>query len=167
MWNQKQMFDRIIKLPENAKSEVLAFLSACTLVITTDMEQFQIPKRKARTRGVKFRYIVDITKENLPYCKKQLTMVDELRHLDRIRGNFIMNDSEFIASHDISPQNPITEGFYSNIDKLLKEEHNVFETLWSHAIPAKERINQLETILESTTTRHHPMLLLGRKNIQK
>ena len=56
-----------------------------------------------------------------------------------------MSDSEFIASHEISPQHPITEGFYSNVRKIVKLEGYIFETLWENAIPAAERINQLET----------------------
>ncbi|AFU60032.1 zinc finger C2H2 domain-containing protein [Candidatus Nitrososphaera gargensis Ga9.2] len=144
IWNQKQMFDRVVKLLENAKTEVLGFFNAYVFTITTDNEVFQIPKRAARKRGVKFRYITEITNDNISYCKRQLGLVDELRHLDRIRGNFIMNDSEFIASHDISPRNPITQGFYSSMGKMLKQERYVFQTLWDNAIPAEERIDQLE-----------------------
>jgi hypothetical protein len=144
MWNQQQMFDRVIKLLKNAKTEVLGFFNAYVLMITTDDERFQIPKRAARERGVKFRYITEITNDNLSYCKRQLDLVDELRHLDRIKGNFIMNDSEIIASHDISPRKPITQGFYSSINQMLREERCVFQTLWENAIPAEERIEQLE-----------------------
>ena len=150
MWNQEQMFDRIIKLFENAKIEVLAFLNAYTLTITTDNEKLQIPKLNARNRGVRLRYITEITKDNLSYCKRQLDLVDELRHLNKISGNFLMSDSEFIASHEISPQHPITEGFYSNVRKIVKLEGYIFETLWENAIPAAERINQLETASDAS-----------------
>lgn len=145
MWNQEQMYDRIIRLLEEARIEVLAFLNAYTLTISTDNERFQIPKREARKRGVKLRYITEITTDNLSYCKRQLDMVDELRHLNKVRGNFLMSESEFIASHEISPQHPITEGFYSNVKKIVKLQGYVFETLWDNALPAAERINQLET----------------------
>ena len=139
------MFDRIIRFLENAKTEVLAFLSSYTFIITTDKyELIQAPKRAARARGVKLRYITEITKENFPYCKRQLDMVDELRHLDRIMGNFITSDSEFIASLDISPENPITEGFYSNVDRVVKLNYYVFETFWNYAISAEIKISQLE-----------------------
>lgn len=139
------MFDRIIRFLENAKTEILAFLSSYTFIITTDKyELIQAPKRAARARGVKLRYITEITKENFPYCKRQLDMVDELRHLDRIMGNFITSDSEFIASLDISPENPITEGFYSNVDRVVKLNHYVFETFWNYAISAEIKISQLE-----------------------
>jgi hypothetical protein len=73
--NQEQMFDRIIRFLENAKTDVLAFFSSYTLVITTDNELFQAPKWAARARGVNLRYITEITKDNLSYCKRQLNMV--------------------------------------------------------------------------------------------
>jgi hypothetical protein len=142
--NQEQMLQSITRFFEIAKSEVLAFLSSYTLVLTTDMESIQAPKRAARARGVKLRYITEITKENLSFCKRQIGMVDELRHLDGIKGNFILSDSEFVASPEISKEYPLTEGIYSNMGMILREERNVFETLWSHAIPAQVRFEQLE-----------------------
>ena len=56
-----------------------------------------------------------------------------------------MNESEFMASHEISPRHPITDGFYSNVKKIVKLENYVFETLWDNAIPALKRIKQLES----------------------
>lgn len=144
MWNQEQMHDKIVKLLENASVEVFVFVNAYTLTITTDNEKFQRPKREARKRGVKLRYITEITRDNLPYCKRQLDMVDELRHLDKITGNFLASESEFIASHEVSPQHPITEGFYSNVSKIVKLGGNIFETMWENAIPSADRIKQLE-----------------------
>jgi hypothetical protein len=60
-----------------------------------------------------------------------------------------MSESEFIASHEISPRHPITDGFYSNVKKIVKLEGFVFETLWDNAIPAEERIKQLESSSDS------------------
>ena len=40
-----------------------------------------------RIRGVKLRFITEITKDNISYSK-ELSKVAELRHLDRVKGNF-------------------------------------------------------------------------------
>ena len=72
-------------------------------------------------------------------------MVDELRHLDKVRGNFLISESESISSLEISPQHPITDGYYTDSDKLVKMMKFVFETLWDNSIPAAEKINELET----------------------
>ena len=43
------------------------------------------------------RYVTEITKDNVPYCKELLKMVDELRHIEGIRGNFYVNKTQYIA----------------------------------------------------------------------
>src|SRR5947209_5036308 len=39
------------------------------------------------------RYLTEITKHNLSYCKELTKIVDELRHLDGIKGNFMVSDN--------------------------------------------------------------------------
>ena len=51
----------------------------------------------AKKRGVRIRYLTEITKSNISYCKQLLTMVDELRHLDGIKGNFYISETEYLA----------------------------------------------------------------------
>jgi two-component system, OmpR family, sensor histidine kinase VicK len=46
---------------------------------------------KLKDRGVKLRWITDITKENLSDCKK-LMRIAEVRHLDDITGAFGIHD---------------------------------------------------------------------------
>ena len=41
---------------------------------------------RTKKRGVKLKYLTEITKDNLSYCKQLLTVVDELRHLDGIKA---------------------------------------------------------------------------------
>jgi two-component system, OmpR family, sensor histidine kinase VicK len=43
----------------------------------------------AKTRGVRLRYLSEITKDNISYCKEIMSIVDELRHLDGIKGSFM------------------------------------------------------------------------------
>jgi hypothetical protein len=137
------MIGAIVRFINNTSSEYAACLSNYTLILTTDMEVIQAPKRAARQRGVRLRYITEITRENLSFIKRQLSMTDELRHLEGIRGNFILSDNEFMASPEITPEHPITDGIYSNTDMLVKQQRYIFETLWSHAMPAQEKIEQL------------------------
>jgi len=46
---------------------------------------------------VKLRYVTEIISVNVSDCKELLTMVDELRHLDGIKGNFMVSESEYLA----------------------------------------------------------------------
>jgi hypothetical protein len=51
----------------------------------------------AKKRGVRLRYVTEITNDNISYCKQLLTIVDELRHLDGIKGNLYLGDTTYIA----------------------------------------------------------------------
>ena len=49
-----------------------------------------------KTRGTILRFITEITKDNISYCKQIMENV-ELRHLDGVKGNFGVSDTEYIA----------------------------------------------------------------------
>jgi len=51
----------------------------------------------AKGRGVKLRYLTEITHDNIAACKELMTIVDELRHLDGIKGNFMVSETEYLA----------------------------------------------------------------------
>src|ERR671932_262194 len=51
----------------------------------------------AKSRGVQLRYLTEITKDNISFCKELISVVDELRHLDGIKGNFMVSESEYLA----------------------------------------------------------------------
>jgi two-component system, OmpR family, sensor histidine kinase VicK len=42
---------------------------------------------EAKARGIQLRFISEITKENIAYCKKLMELAD-LHHLDEVKGNF-------------------------------------------------------------------------------
>ena len=63
----------------------------------------------AKNRGVKLRYITEITEENVLYCK-ELMKFAELRHLDGIKGNFGIGDKkDFRAGTSVFEGQPPTE----------------------------------------------------------
>ena len=68
------------------------------------------------------RYLTEITKDNLSYCKELIKIVHELRHLDGIKGNYMVSESEHgkIAAQAI----------YSNIKQVVEQEQYVFDNLW-------------------------------------
>lgn len=44
-----------------------------------------------KRRGIQIRFIAEITKENISYCKDLMKVV-ELKHLDEVKGNFGVGD---------------------------------------------------------------------------
>lgn len=105
---------------------------------------------KAKKRGVRLRYVTEITSDNISYCKQLLTMVDELRHLNGIKGNLYIGDTAYIAPATFHEKGkPASQIIYSNVKEIIEHQSYLFETLWSKAIPATERIKDIEEGLAS------------------
>ena len=101
----------------------------------------------AKDRGVNFRYITDINKENISYCKQIIKEFNaELRHLDEVKGNFEINDSgkEYIATATLQKAKPLKQLIFSNVKEIGEQQQYVFDTLWNKAISSEERIKEIE-----------------------
>jgi two-component system sensor histidine kinase VicK len=100
---------------------------------------------RAKKRGVRVKYLTEITKDNLPYCKKLLTVVDELRHLDGIKGNFYISESGYLAPASFHERGKsASQIIYSNVKEMIDNQKYVFESFWSRGIPGEYRIRELE-----------------------
>jgi hypothetical protein len=65
-------------------------------------EQVMRETLKFEKRGIKFRFLTQIRKENISYCKKLLDLkVVEMRHLDGVKGNFGIVDSRVCFEHTL------------------------------------------------------------------
>jgi two-component system sensor histidine kinase VicK len=101
-----------------------------------------------RRRGIKVRFITEITKENL-YYSKELMKIVELRHLDGIKGNFGISDGvEYRASPTSKQDETPSEYIISTMRSFVDQQQYFFETLWNKAIPAKQRIREIEEGIE-------------------
>ena len=104
---------------------------------------------KQKKRGLTIRYITEIRKDNIEYCKELYLIVDELRHLDRLKSNFI-SESEYISHIGYYSLNEkrgkkiISEIIYSNIKSFIKEQQHIFNILWNKAITAENKIKEIE-----------------------
>ncbi len=96
-----------------------------------------------KTRNVKSRFVTDITKDNIEYCK-ELMQISELRHLDGIKGNFGISEKGYTASATLQKATLLHQVIYSNVKAILEQQQYVFETLWSKAKPAEQKIREIE-----------------------
>jgi two-component system sensor histidine kinase VicK len=141
---------------ENVMNTVLQFLYQSSNVIDACVDYTRpslavdiLVLRKAflaaRSKGVKLRYVTEITDENIHYCKQLLTMVDELRHLDGIKGNFYITETAYIAPATFHEKGePAAQIIYSNVREVVEHQLYVFDSFWSRAIPAEERIREIQ-----------------------
>jgi two-component system sensor histidine kinase VicK len=103
-------------------------------------ERMQAVKR----RGVKLRYVTEITRENISYCK-ELMKISEVRHTDGIKGNFEVSDGkEYVAAATLQKTKPVAQLIYSNVMELVEQQQYLFDTLWNKSIPAEQRIMEIE-----------------------
>jgi hypothetical protein len=95
-------------------------------------------------KGVGIRFISEMTKENLDDCKEIMKFV-KLRHVDGAQGNFAIGDRREIRMHAIVKRGvPPTQMLRSTVRSFVEQQQYVFEELWKKAIPAEERIGEIE-----------------------
>ena len=112
------------------------------------IEQLE-PRLKAindvANRGVRQRYLTDIREDNVMYCKEMMGIGMELRHLDEIKGNFAIVDRTEYFSVLIQEEGQIpTQALVSNVRSFVEQQQYFFDTLWQKAIPAEQRIREIE-----------------------
>ena len=95
-------------------------------------------------RGGKIRLITEITKENLHYCKELRKIVTEMRHLEGLIGGIAVSESEYMSTTTLREKQLLTQVFYSNANEVVKQGQYVFDTFWYKAIPAEDRIREIE-----------------------
>jgi two-component system, OmpR family, sensor histidine kinase VicK len=139
-----------------AEKEILGIGSKDALNLIFKFEPYRdAVTLAARNIELDARYISDIKESNIQACKFLLGELHvKVRHLEGIRSNFLVSEKEF--SSDLSqphPDNPTTKLLYSNSKELLAQQKQLFETLWSIAVPADQKIREIEEGKVSEETR--------------
>ena len=143
---EQNTIDTILQFVSTTKSGIDACIDYSRPYLAIEIEELKRAFLDAKRRGVKLRYVTEITEHNVKYCKELVKMVDELRHLEGIRGNFYVNETEYIAPATLHEKGkPASQIIYTNVKEIVQHhKHYVFDTLWSRAMPAKQRIREIE-----------------------
>ncbi|HYP42964.1 MAG TPA: hypothetical protein VEQ18_02980, partial [Candidatus Nitrosocosmicus sp.] len=105
-----------------------------------------------KRRGVKIRFITEITKDNINFCKELMQYV-ELRHTPAVKGNMAVSETEYVATAQLEGEaKPVTQTIYSNAKAIIEQHKYFFENLWSIATPAELKIIELEEGIEPIKT---------------
>jgi phospho-acceptor domain-containing protein len=96
---------------------------------------------QAKSMEVKIRCITQITNDNLDYCKELMKFAD-IRHLNKIVGNSVTNDKEYLAQY--KGHSFTSNLFYTNQNGMLEEQNYVFENFWNNACTHNDKISTLE-----------------------
>jgi signal transduction histidine kinase len=87
------------------------------------------------------RYIFEITQQNLQYCKN-LTEIAEIRHMNEIEANLLLNEKEYLGS--ITLKEPHQHAIRTNVIEIVEQQQNIFEALWNKSILAEKKIKEIE-----------------------
>jgi hypothetical protein len=99
---------------------------------------------KLNRKGIKLRFITDVTRDNIKQCKR-LIEVCELRHLDKVKGNFgIIDGRSYGAGSSPTPGQALTQVIRSTVKTFVEQQQYAFDSLWNSAVPAMQRIEQLQ-----------------------
>lgn len=87
----------------NERMDICVDTNAPSIIVT--IQDYFINYEALTKRGCKIRFLTEITKENLAYCKEIMKVVDELRHLDSIKGGIAVSEKEFMSTTQIIQNN--------------------------------------------------------------
>jgi two-component system sensor histidine kinase VicK len=144
---------------ENALSDYHVFLSKTTKWLDTcgdsnapsvdvGVKEYNDALLDCKRKGLRLRYITEITKDNMHYSK-ELAKIVELRHLDRIKGNFAVTENQYLGVGTIQEAKLVPLFIFSNIKAVVEQHQFLFDTLWNKAVPAEQRIRDIEEERES------------------
>jgi two-component system, OmpR family, sensor histidine kinase VicK len=94
-------------------------------------------------RGGKMRVVTEITNDNIAACKELMKIAD-LRHLEGIMNTFSVSEKHYFGHVTQGPEGELSQAIHSNARKYVESQRYLFETLWKNAIPAKQRIREIE-----------------------
>ena len=142
---EQNVVDTVLQFVSNAKNRIDACIDYSRPSLTIEIEQLKNAFLDAKSRGVKLRYVTEVTDDNIVYCKELLKMVDELRHIEGIKGNFYVSETEYIAPATLHEKGkPASKIIYSNVKEIVEHQQYVFDSFCSRAIPAERRIREIE-----------------------
>jgi hypothetical protein len=144
---------RGVQFMRNVKKNMDIFFDHRAPSIVVDIEEYRNGYINIRRRGAKIRAFTEITKENIHYCKELMKLVDELRHLDGVKGGMAVSESEYMATTVLEESKPLTEVIYSNVKEVVEQGQYIFDTLWRSAISAEQKIKEIEEGIISYETR--------------
>jgi HKD family nuclease len=147
---------------ENVMNIILQFLSKAYRIdscgdhrapsVAIGVEEYKESLLDLKNRGTKLRFITDITKENIHYCKQVMKFAEEVRHIDGIKANFFVSETEYVATAARQEAQPLPQVIYSNVKDIVVQQQYVFEAFWNRAIFADQRIREIEEGLDLGNT---------------
>ena len=146
LYGSDKVINTALQFTSNASNKIDACVDHTRPSLIVEIKRLKKAFQDAKRRGVKLRYITEIKTENVSFCKELLTsVVNDLHHLDGIKGNFYVSEKEYIAPAALHEKDkPSSQIIHSNVKEIVEEQQYVFDTLWNKSIPAEDKIKEIE-----------------------
>lgn len=142
----------LLQTMSNVQKEALVCADANSAAFSMGVAPIKKEYNDFKRRGVRIRFITEITSQNLEYVKDLINYA-EVRHMDTVKGNMAVSETEYIATATLEGAKPITQTIYSNVKPILDQQRYFFENLWIKAIHADQRIREIEEGIEPHITK--------------
>ena len=136
--DEQNVVNTVLQFASKAKSRIDACVDHTRPSLAIEIEQLKKAFLDARNRGVRLRYVTEVTENNVDHCKELMKVVDELRHMEGIKGNFYISETEYIAPASLHRKGkPASQIIYSNVKEIVEHQQQyVFDSFWSRALPS-------------------------------
>jgi two-component system, OmpR family, sensor histidine kinase VicK len=148
LYGDENTTNAILRLVSKSKAGIDIYGNYKMLPVVIRDELFTKALSDAKSRGVRLRLIIEINKDNIAYCKELMGIV-ELGHLDGLKGNFILNERDYIsATSTLKEGKIIPQLIHTNIKEILEQQQYTFDTFWNNTTSAQEKIREVEEGLQ-------------------
>ena len=145
---------QILKFITKTKTKIDCCISSSAPSVIIEVESIRNARiAAAKDRGIKIRYVTEITEDNLEYCKEMLRF-SEIRHLEGMKGNFEVADKkEYVAVATLREAKPLPQLIFSNVPEVVEQQQFVFDSFWEKGRPAQQRIEEIQKGITFAVTR--------------
>ena len=150
LYGSDRVIGMALQFASNAENKIDACVDYTRPSLIVEIRELKRAFYAAKKRGVRLRYITEFTAENVSFCKELSTsIVNELYHLDGIKGNFYVSETEYIVPAALHEKDkPSSQIIHSNMKEIVEEQQYIFDTLWNKSIPAENKIKEIEHEIE-------------------
>jgi len=144
---RENVLKAVVKFATNAKSRIDVCLDQTrpALMVAIEIGPTSELFADIKRRGIHLRVLTEITAGNISSCKKLNELVDDLRHLDGIKGTFYTSETEYLVPAIFHEEGKAaSQMIYTNVSELVEQQQNIFDTLWKKSMPANEKIEEIE-----------------------
>jgi hypothetical protein len=148
----QNVLDHQLRALSNAKKWVHSCIDAMAPSIAMSVEPLKEGIVASIRSRVKHQNLTEITGENLEDVRKLMEIGVEVRHLNSLKGNFVITESEYdsVSTPDMGRPSPMV--IHSNARQIVEQHEYLFQTLWNQALSAEARIREIEQGIEAPRT---------------